>query len=1492
MLYLDHTQSGGSQSSGTRVGAVMVVGGGVTGMQSALDLANSGYYVYLVESSPAIGGTMSQLDKTFPTNDCSLCIISPKLVEVGRHLNIELIPTSDLEAIEGEPGRFRARVLQRPRYVDMEKCTSCGDCASVCPVELPNEYNQELSTNKAAFKKYDQAIPAAYAIRKGDPAPCRLTCPAGLNVQAYTQMVRYGNHERALEIIMEDLPLPGVLGRICPRGCEDACRRCEVDEPVSIRNLKRLAADQHDPRKINISCAPQRPEKVAIIGSGPAGLSAGYHLARAGVQSTIFESSSQSGGMLRVGIPAHRLPREVLDQEIEVITNLGVEIRNNTALGRDYSIDGLFEQGYKAIYLAMGAHKGMALGVPGESVKGVRQGVDFLRESNLTGSSEVGKKVAVVGGGNVAVDVARSAKRLGAEEVSILYRRTRSEMPALREEIEAAECEGIHINYLCTPQEILSEDGTVTGIRLIRMELGEADSSGRRRPVPVPGSEFDLEVDQVIPAIGQKPDTTPLEEEGLQLTRWGTTEVDPITYETSRGGVFAGGDLQTGPWIAIGAVAMGREAAESIVRYLDGRDLAEGREPVEYPAEEDRDYRPVPEQEPVRKRADVPELPLEERTCTFREVELGLDDESGRAEADRCLNCGYCCECYQCVNNCLAQAVDHTQTQQEREIEVGSVILCPGAETFDPRQMDDLFSYSSHPNVMTSLEFERILSATGPTAGHLQTLSDGREPRKIAWLQCVGSRDQNRAGNGYCSAVCCMYAIKEAIVAKEHSEHELDCAVFNMDIRSFGKDYERYYTWAQDTYGIRFIKNRIHTVHPQPGSDELLLQYVTEDGTWQEESFDMVVLSVGLQTPRGCVESADQLGIELDHYNFARTTALAPVQSTRKGVYVGGVFKGPKDIPSSVTEGSASAAAAVKDLADVRHTLSKTAEYPEQKDVSGQPPRIGVFVCNCGINIGGVVNVEEVRKYSSELDNVVYADSNLFSCSDDAQAGITQAIRDHDLNRIVVASCSPQTHEPIFMDTLESAGLNKYLFEMANIRNQDSWVHGNSPREATEKAKDLVRKSVARARRLAPLQEKSIPVDPRALVIGGGVAGMNAALSLADQGYESFLVERQAELGGLANHLTRTIEGEDIQSYVQKLKSRVQDHPQLTVYTESEVASSSGFKGNFTTELECGPEKTRQTLQHGVTILATGAGEYKPSEFLYGENEKVNTQLELSGRLKQEDLSGLRQVAMIQCVGSRNEEHPNCSRICCQAAIKNALHIKEQNPQAEVHILYRDIRTYGQMEDYYTQARDKGVIFHRYEPEDPPRVENLEDGGVRVSFRDHILDRQLEMDPDLLVLSSGMRTADTEKLASAIKQPKNAEGHFMEAHVKLRPVDMPTEGYFVCGTAHSPQLVSESVAQALAAASRASTILSQDSLTLSAVTAKVQQEWCAACLVCVRSCPYGVPRINSDGVSEIDPALCQGCGICAAECPAKAIELNWFEDVQLISEIDALLEGK
>ncbi len=1360
-------------------------------------------------------------------------------------------------------------------------------------MELPDEYNQGMSLRKATFKKYAQTVPSAFAIQKlEEKAPCRLTCPAGLNIQGYVQMVKKGKFKEALEIIMQELPLPGVLGRICPAGCEKACRRCNLDEPVSIRALKRLAADQYDPRDVEIPCEPEREEKVAIIGSGPAGLSAAYHLAKKGVKSVIFEALPKPGGMLRYGIPEHRLPREVLDKEIEVITNLGVEIRTNQRLGKDFSIDDLFKDGFKAVYLAIGAHKGISLGIPGEKAQGVRQGVEFLRELNLTGKVEVGKKVAVIGGGNVAVDVARSAIRLGAEEVTIVYRRTRAEMPALEEELKAAEEEGVKFRYLAAPQEVLVEDGKVVGLRCIEMELGEPDSSGRRRPIPIPGSEFDMDVDQVVAAIGQRPDISVLEEvDGLSFSKWDTIETDPITYATNREGVFAGGDAQTGPWVAIGAIAAGREAAISIVRYLDGKDMAEGREPKK--VEKEPEYRPIPEDEPKKARAKMREIPVEERKGNFKEVELGLDVEEGMKEAERCLNCSYCCECFQCVKACGAGAVTletHAQKREEEEVEVGAVVLAPGFEPYNPKGLDT-YGYGLLPNVVTSMQFERILSASGPTGGHLVRPSDHKEPKKIAWLQCIGSRDINRCGNAYCSSVCCMYAIKEAVIAKEHAGSDLDCSIFYMDMRTYGKEFERYYEQAKDKHGVRFVRARVHTIYPAKDSGDLILKYFDESGEMKEEQFDMVVLSVGLETAKDTIELAHVLGIDLTQGNFCNTSSFAPVSTSRDGIYVCGAFQGPKDIPQAVVDSSAAAAAAGEILTEARFTQTAKVEKVEERNIEGEVPRIGVFVCNCGSNIGGIIDVPAVRDYAATLPYVVHVEDNMYSCSQDTQEKITQVIKEKNLNRVIVAACTPKTHEPLFQETLINAGLNKYMFEMVNIRNQDSWVHKYNPEIATEKAKDLVRMAVQKVVFKEPLQETELNIDQRALVIGGGLAGMNAALNLAKQGYETHIVERADSLGGQAKKLYRTWKGEDVQDNLKKIVEEVSSHKNIHIHLNSEVVSVDGFVGNFKTTVQNGEGK--QTIEHGVVVIATGAYEYRPKEYLYGEDDRVKTSLELDKMFISDakEVKEANTAVFIQCVGSRDKERPYCSRVCCTHSIESALELKKRNPEMKVYILYRDIRTYGERETLYQEARKAGVIFIRYSLEQKPEVFKSGDALV-VKTRDHVTGLDLEIETDLLVLATAIVPYKDEKLAQFYKVPLNEDGFFIEKHAKLGPSEFAMDGVYLCGLAHYPKPIDESIAQGLAASSRAITLLAKKKIYASGEISVVNQWKCVGCGVCVQICPYSAPSIVQEGPfagkAEINPALCKGCGLCMASCRSGAISLKGMDTQHVYAMIQAL----
>lgn len=1464
-------------------GSVMIVGGGIAGMQAALDLAESGYYVYLVEKEPCIGGVMSQLDKTFPTNDCAMCIMSPKLVEVGRHLNIEIITLAELKNLEGEPGRFKATIYQKPRYIDISKCTGCGQCETVCPIKRPSEYDEGLKHRRATYRRYPQAIPATFAIEKRGTAPCKVACPAHISVQGYVALVAEGKYLEALKLIKEENPLPAICGRVCHHPCESVCTRGKVDEPVAIDFIKRFVADldlNAETRYIP-EIKEKREEKVAIIGSGPAGLTCAYYLAIEGYQVTVFEKLPVLGGMLAVGIPPYRLPKDILEAEIDVIRQMGVEFRTGVEIGKDITISDLRKQGYKAFFIAVGAHRSKKLGIEGEDLEGVYAGVELLRDINLGKKVNLGNRVAVIGGGNVAMDVVRTAWRLGVEKPFIVYRRSIEEMPANEEEIEECHEEGIEIITLTAPVRIIGENGKVKALECIRMELGEPDESGRRRPQPVPGSEFIIEVDSVVAAIGQETDWTCLEgESGQRISRWGTLEVDPLTLQSSEPDVFAGGDAVTGPWTVVDAIAAGKRAARSIDRFLKGQDLKEGRE-EEWKAVENvplEGYERVP-------RERMPRLSVEERKGSFKEVQLGFTEEQVRREASRCVSCGICSECYQCVEACQANAVKHDDKPLERTIEVGAVILAPGFKAFDPTPYET-YAFSKHPNVVTSLQFERILSASGPTMGHLVRPSDHKEPKKIAWLQCVGSRDINHCDHPYCSAVCCMYAIKQAVIAKEHSSEELETVIFFMDMRTHGKDFERSYIRAEKEHGVRFVRSRVHSVDVIPGSDDLSITYMNENDEIVQETFDMVVLSVGLEIPESTKELAARLGVDLDEYGFCRGSSFKPVETNRQGIYVCGVFQSPKDIPHSVMEASAAVADAEKLLHPARGTLTKEKVKPPQINVFNEPPRIGVFVCHCGINIAGTVDIKAVTEYAKTLPFVEYVANNLYTCSQDTQELMKQAIKDYRLNRVVVAACTPKTHEPLFQETLEDAGLNKYLFEMANIRNHDSWVHLDR-KEATEKAKDLVRMAVYKVALMQPLTEPELPINQEALVVGGGVSGMTAALALADQGYRVHLVEKADRLGGQALKLYKTWTGEEIQKYLAELVETVETHPNITLYLSSEVTKVDGFVGNFNTVVK-GPAGESE-IKHGVAIIAVGAEELKPQEYGYGTDPRIITHLELDRLFLTNDprLTQIGSAVFIQCVGSREPSRPYCSRLCCTHSLESALELKKLNPEADIYVLYRDMRSYGEREKLYLEARRQGVIFIRFDLENKPKVWIENGGKVKVEVIDHILKRPIVIDADLVTLASAIIPRENDAIAQFFKVPVNEDGFFMEAHAKLRPVDFATDGVFLCGLAHYPKPIDESIAQAKAAAARAVTILSKKTMTFSGTVAQVDQLLCSSCGTCVNICPYSAPRFNEKGKAEVNPALCKGCGLCVASCRSGAIRLMGFDDAQIFAMIEA-----
>jgi heterodisulfide reductase subunit A len=998
-----------------KVGAVMVVGGGIAGMQSSLDLADSGFKVYLLDKSPSIGGAMSQLDKTFPTNDCAMCIMAPKLVETGRHRNIELVTNADIKKVEGESGNYEVTIDKRPRYVDESKCTGCGICTQKCPVEVSDEYNKGLKVRKAIYVKYPQAVPLIFSIDK-----------------------------------------------------------------------------------------------------------------------------------------------------------------------------------------------------------------------------------------------------------------------------------------------------------------------------------------------------------------------------------------------------------------------------------------------------------------------------------EHCIGCG------NCEGYCKAEAIAYDQSTETKVLNVGSIILSPGFEEFDLMVKRREYGYGTFPNVVSSLELERMLSATGPYGGMVLRPSDGEVVKKIAFIQCVGSRDRS-IGNPYCSSVCCMFAIKEAMIAQEHNPG-LEATIFFMDMRAFGKEFDEYYIRAEQEHGIKFIKNnRISSVQEEHGTNNLRITSIQE-GKLVTEKFDLVALSVGMIPPRDAKELSNKLGIELNEFDFCSTDILfSPLETSRPGIFVGGAFGSPKDIPDSVSEASGAAATASSIISSERGNLVTTKEYPPEKDMAETEPRIGVFVCHCGINIGGVVDVPGVMEYAKTLPDVAYAEANLYTCSQDTQERIKEKIEEHNLNRVIVASCTPRTHQPLFQNTVREAGLNPYLFEMANIRDQCSWVHMHEPELATEKSKDIVRMAVAKAGLLEPLKRIPIDVNSSGLVIGGGLSGMTAALELSRQGFGAIIVEREAELGGLMKRIHYEMVGEkkDIQKKIKDLKAEIKSAGNIQVFTNSTVTNVSGYIGNFKTQIDANGEE--KELEHGIVIVATGGQEYKPKEYLYGKNDKVLTQLELEERLANDGKLDAKTVVMIQCVGSRTEERPYCSRVCCTEAVKNALKINELQPETDIYILFKDIRTYGFSEVFYEEAARRGIRFIRYDDETKPAISDKK--GLKIKVRDHFIEEDVIITPDLLVLSSATDPQpDNSNLAQMLKVPLSKHGFFLEAHMKLRPVEFATEGIFLCGLAHSPKFFEECVAQAKAAVSRASTILSKNILEAEGMVSIINEDECTGCGTCVVLCPFNAIEKDENEKAKVTAVLCKGCGTCAASCPEKAASISQFTDDQLIAMMKACVK--
>ena len=848
-------------------------------------------------------------------------------------------------------------------------------------------------------------------------------------------------------------------------------------------------------------------------------------------------------------------------------------------------------------------------------------------------------------------------------------------------------------------------------------------------------------------------------------------------------------------------------------------------------------------------------------------------------------------KCLICESVCQNDAIDLHQTPEKVDVNVGAIILSPGIKPFDPGVKDE-YRYTEMQNVVTSMDYERLLSSTGPYEGEVLRVSDKKHPKKVAWIQCVGSRRVTPGDNSYCSGVCCTYTQKQVILTKDH-DFEAKCTIFHNDIRSFGKDFERYYQRAEQLPGVEFIRSYASIVREDPESKNVFLRYATTDEGVKEEEFDMVVLSVGLNPPAENEELADKFGFQLDSHGFCKASDSNPMVTTRPGIFVSGAFQGPTDIPESVFTASGAGAQCGEFLDYRRDKLAEERIYPPERDVSQEDPKIGVFVCHCGANISSVVDVPSTVEYVATLPNVVYAQEQLFSCATNSAREITDLAQEKGLNRVVIAACSPRTLEPLFRDTLREAGLNQYYCEMANIREHCSWVHSKQKEEATEKAQDIIRMSVARACYLEPLQEFDLPVNKAALVVGGGIAGMTCAISIANQGHAVHLVEKDKDLGGMALRIPTTLEGMDVQAYLNDLIHTVYSNPLIHVSHEATITDVSGYVGNFITTVETGGQV--KEIKHGASVIAIGADVYTPTEYLYGEDEKVLTHLELGEQIAkgEESIVNAGTLVMIQCVGCRNEDRNYCSRVCCTHAVKNALNLKKINPEMDIYILFRDMRTYGFSEDYYREASEKDVKFIRYEQDDNPRVEAATAEGrpvIRVMATDPVLGRKIAIDADILSLAAAViPSAGTKEIAGHFKVTLSPDDFFKEAHVKLKPVEFAADGVYLCGTAHYPKHIKETINQAYGAAGRVLTLLSKDTVIASGSVCEVNDNDCVSCGACITACTYGAIEFRDTPQGRkawVNPVLCKGDGLCNAKCPTNAIVLKHFTDEEILSQID------
>ncbi|MGB9006276.1 MAG: FAD-dependent oxidoreductase [Candidatus Aminicenantales bacterium] len=884
----------------------LVIGGGIAGMESALNLGDMGYSVLLVEKEASLGGKMVLLSKVFPTLDCASCISAPKTAATFHHPNISLLKYSEVREIKRtEDGRFKVGVLKKPTFVNEAKCTGCQECEFACTVALPDQFNEGLVARRAAYIPFPQAVPKKALIDRAGTSPCISNCPAGIKAHGYISLARSGKYEEAYQLILEDSPMAGSLGRACYAPCEQECSRSELEGPLAIRRIKRFIADvrfREHPEALGAAAAERKDKKVGIIGAGPAGLSAAYFLAKKGYGVRIFEKEREAGGMLTTAIPSFRLPKDIVKRDIKEITALGVEIQTGEKI---QDLGQLKKQGFDALFVALGTTQSMKMGIEGEDLENIHPCMRYLKSVNLGEKMDFsGKTVLLVGGGNVCLDVARIAPRLGAKRVIIQYRRSRAEMPAFDWEIKAAEEEGVEFHYLCAPVRFIGKEGKVTEVESIRMKLGESDESGRRRPVPIKGSEFRTLVDHVIVSIGLSPETGPFKKD-FELNKNGTIKVDPETLQTSRPHIFAGGDAVTGPSLIINAIAQGKRAAFYMDRYLSGKGLQGAPFESELPVVKKEDVIKRQKTHSYQEPIEVKGLPPAERIKDFRELEFPLSEEEARYCTSRCLDCSLCSQCHQCITACPADAVDFSMREEEEIITAASVILSTGFRLFDPEKKVE-YGSGRFKNVITSMQMDRLLAPTRPYNTILRPL-DGKIPGNIAYVLCAGSRDHT-TDNPICSQVCCMYSIKQAQLLMG-ALPLADITLYYIDIRAFGKGFEEFYQQAK-AMGTYFIKGKIAKIEEKDNGN-LILRYedIDNGGIVKEVEHDLVVLSVGLLPNPGAAGIFPGDRLLADDFQFIKQVDedLSPGKTSLEGVFVAGTASGPMDIPDSVLHAGAAA---------------------------------------------------------------------------------------------------------------------------------------------------------------------------------------------------------------------------------------------------------------------------------------------------------------------------------------------------------------------------------------------------------------------------------------------------------------------------------------------------------------------------------------------------------------------------------------------------------